>query len=170
MVLSRSDEAESAELRAAVIVAEKECCVIPQGLPGTAVRGPACTVVWEPGGETLRATRLGRLLLKNFINNRVCILVHGRPATRTCNKLLAIDIIGKHQHRLQPFSRRPLIQQLAAVYYGRHSESNLSGKAFNLLLRQFGSFEMIFGGANDPIYESALAAIILLVVGSDFHK
>ena len=29
-----------------------------QGLPGTAVRGPACTVVWEPGGETLRATRL----------------------------------------------------------------------------------------------------------------
>src|SRR5208283_1255922 len=31
----------------------------PQGLPGTAVRGPACTVVWEPGGETLRATRFG---------------------------------------------------------------------------------------------------------------
>ena len=53
MVLSRSDEAESAELRAAIIVAEKECCVIPQGLPGTAVRGPACTVVWEAGGETL---------------------------------------------------------------------------------------------------------------------
>ncbi len=50
VVLSRSDEAESAELRAAIIVAEKECCVIPQGLPGTAVRGPACTVVWEPGG------------------------------------------------------------------------------------------------------------------------
>ena len=24
----------------------------PQGLSGTAVRGPACTVVWEPGGET----------------------------------------------------------------------------------------------------------------------
>src|SRR5712671_5185966 len=52
LVLSRSDEAESAELRAAIIVAEKECCVIPQGLPGTAVCGPACTVVWEPGGET----------------------------------------------------------------------------------------------------------------------
>src|ERR1039458_9601922 len=34
----------------------------PQGLPGTAVRGPACTVVWEPGGETLPATRLGRWL------------------------------------------------------------------------------------------------------------
>ena len=33
----------------------------PQGLPGTAVRGPACTVVWEPGGATLPATRLGRL-------------------------------------------------------------------------------------------------------------
>ena len=58
MVLSRSDEAESAELRAAFIVAEKECCVIPQGLPGTAVRGPACTVVWEAGGETLPPTRL----------------------------------------------------------------------------------------------------------------
>src|SRR5882672_10973438 len=37
---------------------QQECCVIPQGLPGTAVRGPACTVVWEPGGETLPATRL----------------------------------------------------------------------------------------------------------------
>src|SRR5216684_4824074 len=58
VALSRSDEAESAELRAAIIVAEKECCVIPQGLPGTAVCGPACTVVWEPGGETLPATRL----------------------------------------------------------------------------------------------------------------
>ena len=30
----------------------------PQGLSGTAVRGPACPVVWEPGGETLPATRL----------------------------------------------------------------------------------------------------------------
>ena len=57
VVLSRSDDAESAELRAAIIVAEKECCVIPQGLPGTAVRGPACTVVWEAGGETLPPTR-----------------------------------------------------------------------------------------------------------------
>src|ERR1017187_3636321 len=34
----------------------------PQGLPGTAVRGPACTVVCEPGGETIPATRLGRWL------------------------------------------------------------------------------------------------------------
>ena len=59
VVLSRSDEAESAELRAAIIVAEKECCVIPQGLPGTAVRGPACTVVWEAGGATLPPTRFG---------------------------------------------------------------------------------------------------------------
>jgi len=54
VVLSRSDDAESAELRAAIIVAEKECCVIPQGLPGTAVRGPACQVVWEPGGQSSR--------------------------------------------------------------------------------------------------------------------
>src|SRR6266850_1229672 len=30
---SGSDEAESAELPAATSVAEKECCVIPQGLP-----------------------------------------------------------------------------------------------------------------------------------------
>src|ERR1041384_4948959 len=43
------------------MVAEKECCVIPQGLSGTAVRGPACTVVWEAGGETLAPTRIGRL-------------------------------------------------------------------------------------------------------------
>jgi len=59
VVLSRSVEADRLSYRAAITVAEKECCVIPQGLSGTAVRGPACTVVWEPGGETLRATRLG---------------------------------------------------------------------------------------------------------------
>ena len=35
----------------------------PQGLPGTAVLEPACTVVWEPGGETLPATRFGTLLI-----------------------------------------------------------------------------------------------------------
>src|SRR6266481_1108905 len=40
VVLSRSDEAESAELRAAIIVAEKECCVIPQGLPGPPYADP----------------------------------------------------------------------------------------------------------------------------------
>ncbi len=34
----------------------------PQGLPGTAVRGPACTVVWEAGGVTLPPTRLGDLV------------------------------------------------------------------------------------------------------------
>ena len=59
LVLSRSDEADWLSYRAATNVAEKECCVIPQGLPGTAVRGPACTVVWEPGGATLPATRFG---------------------------------------------------------------------------------------------------------------
>jgi hypothetical protein len=62
LVLSRSDEADRLSYRAAINVAEKECCVIPQGLSGTAVRGPACTVVWEPGGATLPATRLGHLL------------------------------------------------------------------------------------------------------------
>jgi len=58
VVLTRSDEADRLSIWAAIIVAEKECCFYPQGLSGTAVRGPACTVVWEPGGETLRATRL----------------------------------------------------------------------------------------------------------------
>jgi hypothetical protein len=58
VVLSRSDEADRLSIRAAITVAEKEWLLRPQGLPGTAVRGPACTVVWEPGGETLPATRL----------------------------------------------------------------------------------------------------------------
>jgi hypothetical protein len=31
----------------------------PQGLSGTAVRGPACAAVWEPGWKTLAATRMG---------------------------------------------------------------------------------------------------------------
>ena len=63
VVLTRSDEADRLSIWAAFIVAEKECCCYPQGLSGTAVRGPACTVVWEPGGETLRATRLGRPIM-----------------------------------------------------------------------------------------------------------
>ena len=42
----------------------KSGCVIPQGLPGTAVRGPACTVVWEPGGAILPATRLALFISK----------------------------------------------------------------------------------------------------------
>ena len=59
VVLSRSVEADWLSFRAATIVAEKECCLNPQGLPGTAVRGPACTVVWEAGGATLPPTRFG---------------------------------------------------------------------------------------------------------------
>src|SRR6267154_2567870 len=58
VVLTRSDEADRLSIQAAITVAEKEWLLYPQGLPGTAVRGPACTVVWEPGGATLRATRL----------------------------------------------------------------------------------------------------------------
>jgi hypothetical protein len=61
VVLSRSDEADWLSYRAAITVAEKECCSNPQGLPGTAVRGPACTVVWELGGAIPPATRLGSL-------------------------------------------------------------------------------------------------------------
>jgi hypothetical protein len=65
VVLSRSVEADRLSYRAAITVAEKECCVIPQGLSGTAVRGPACTVVWEPGGATLRATRFGTMVISS---------------------------------------------------------------------------------------------------------
>src|SRR6266403_482130 len=57
VVLTRSDEADRLSIRTAITVAEKEWLLRPQGLPGIAVRGPACTVVWEPGGATLRATR-----------------------------------------------------------------------------------------------------------------
>jgi hypothetical protein len=35
----------------------------PGGLPGIAVRGPACTVVWEAGGETLPPTRFGSFIV-----------------------------------------------------------------------------------------------------------
>ena len=58
VVLSRSDEADRLSIRAAITVAETEWLLRPQGLPGTAVRGPACTVVWEAGGATLPPTRL----------------------------------------------------------------------------------------------------------------
>jgi len=50
-----------AELWAAITVAEKEWLLYPSGLPGTAGRGPACPVVWEPGGAIPPATRLARL-------------------------------------------------------------------------------------------------------------
>ena len=63
VVLTRSAEADWLSCRAAITVAEKECCLILQGLPGTAVRGPACTVVWEAGGATLPPTRLGVRLI-----------------------------------------------------------------------------------------------------------
>ena len=62
VVLSRSVEADRLSYRAAITVAEKECCVIPQGFSGTVVRAPPCTVMWEPGGETLPATRLGGIV------------------------------------------------------------------------------------------------------------
>ena len=63
VVLSRSDEADWLSYRAAITVAEKECCSNPQGLPGTAVRGPAWTVVWELGGAIPSATRLNGVIL-----------------------------------------------------------------------------------------------------------
>jgi len=54
VVLTRSVDADRLSYRAAITVAEKECCVIPQGLPGTAGRGPACPVVWELGEQSPR--------------------------------------------------------------------------------------------------------------------
>jgi hypothetical protein len=67
MVLSRSVEADRLSYRAATVVAEKECCVTPQGLSGTAVRGPACTVVWEAGGEIPPPTRLVVVFIGTFV-------------------------------------------------------------------------------------------------------
>ena len=46
-----------AEHWVAIIVAEKEWLLYPLGLPGTAGRGPACPVVWEPGAAMPPATR-----------------------------------------------------------------------------------------------------------------
>jgi hypothetical protein len=42
----------------------------PQGLPGTAGRGPACPVVWEAGGEIPPPTRLAhsRFISSLFLN------------------------------------------------------------------------------------------------------
>src|SRR6266403_4780912 len=67
---SGSDEADWPSYRQRPSWPEKECCVIPQGLPGTAVRGPACTVVWEAGGATLPPTRLSsNVVLSSFVHN-----------------------------------------------------------------------------------------------------
>ena len=57
VVLTRSDEADRLSIWAAIIVAEKEWLLYPRGLPGTAVRGPACTVVWEAGEAIPPPTR-----------------------------------------------------------------------------------------------------------------
>ena len=57
VVLTRSDEADRLSIRAAITVAEKECCVIPQGLPGTAVRGPACQACPAIASERRRMGR-----------------------------------------------------------------------------------------------------------------
>src|SRR6266850_7776471 len=55
---SGSDEADWPSYRQRPSWQRKSAASFRKGLPGTAVRGPACTVVWEPGGETLPATRL----------------------------------------------------------------------------------------------------------------
>jgi hypothetical protein len=74
VVLTRSDEADRLSIRAAITVAEKEWLLRPQGLPGTAVRGPACTVVWEAGGATLPPTRLGQFMRIPWFNKLTCVV------------------------------------------------------------------------------------------------
>ena len=75
VVLSRSAEADWLSYRAAITVAEKECCSNPQGLPGTAVRGPACTVLWELGGAIPPATRLQNLFVTVLVVFEFCIFI-----------------------------------------------------------------------------------------------
>ena len=69
-----------AEHWAAIIGAEKEWLLYPSGLPGTAGRGPACPVVWEPGGETLRATRCAPDMGVNWKGGSPFVWEHGCPA------------------------------------------------------------------------------------------
>jgi len=90
VVLTRSDEADRLSIWAAIIVAEKECCFYPQGLSGTAVRGPACTVVWEPGGETLRATRLVGCFVAQEITHDPILLLLVDSNVEPPNQTLAI--------------------------------------------------------------------------------
>ncbi len=95
VVLSRSDEAESAELRAAIIVAEKECCVIPQGLPGTAVCGPACTVVWEPGGaKPSRRPDWARNAYEISFHHLIPAFTTA-SGSMACNAHAALDAVGQ---------------------------------------------------------------------------
>ncbi len=70
VVLTWSNEAERLSYQAATVVAEKECCSNPQGPSGTAVRGPACTVVWEAGGAIPPPTRLGLWFIPSAQNNQ----------------------------------------------------------------------------------------------------
>ena len=79
VVLSRSDEADWLSYRAAITVAEKECCFIPQGLSGTAVRGPACTVVWELGGAIPPATRLAEMVPIFISSLALALQTHKSP-------------------------------------------------------------------------------------------
>jgi len=55
-----------AEHWAATIVAEQEWLLYPSGLPGTAGRGLACSVVWEAGREIPPPTRLALLLERDL--------------------------------------------------------------------------------------------------------
>src|ERR1035441_273108 len=49
----------------------------PQGLPGTAGRGPACPVVWEAGGEIPPPTRLSPFSVLSNTSKLVISPGHG---------------------------------------------------------------------------------------------
>ena len=65
----------------------------PGGLPGTAGRGPACTVVWEAGGETLPPTRFDLFLmvlnspLRDWSTRLRCIESKRPPGHYCCKPL-----------------------------------------------------------------------------------
>ena len=60
VLLTRSDEADRLSIRAAITVAEKEWLLRPQGLPGTAVRGPACQACPAIASATADGVGAGR--------------------------------------------------------------------------------------------------------------
>jgi len=61
---SGSDEAEMLSYRQRSSWQRKSACVIPQGLSGTAGRGPACPVVWEAGRAISPPTRFDSVLIR----------------------------------------------------------------------------------------------------------
>ena len=59
-------------------MAEKELLLSPGGLPGIAGRGPACPVVWEPGGEIPPADPIRLRHIPSVLAGKVAPLALGR--------------------------------------------------------------------------------------------